>query len=80
MAGIHDGLPQASCRGSTHLSQPVAPVIVQQPIVLYNTETQSFLCRVGTFSRIVRFETVPRFYLDVVDGDQVIQDLEGDRL
>src|SRR5918993_216803 len=23
----HDGLPSASCRGSTHLSQPVAPVV-----------------------------------------------------
>src|SRR5829696_9016419 len=75
--GIHDGLPQASCRGSTHLSQPVAPVVVQQPIVLHNTETQSFLCWVGTFSRIVPFQTVARFYLDVRDGDQVIQDPEG---
>src|SRR5215210_922828 len=74
---VHEGLPQASCRGSTRLSQPVAPVIVQQPIVLHNTETQSFLCRVGTFSRIVPFETVARFYLDVLDGDQVIQDPEG---
>src|SRR5829696_9681643 len=75
--GIHDGLPQASCRGSTHLSQPVAPVVVQQPIVLHNTETQSFLCWVGTFSRIVPFQTVAHFYLDVLDSDQVIQDLEG---
>jgi hypothetical protein len=50
---------------------------VQQPIVLHNTETQSFLCRVGTLSRIVRFQTVTHFYLDVLDGDQVIQDPEG---
>jgi hypothetical protein len=28
-------------------------------------------------SRAVRFQTVLRFYLDVLDGDQVIQDLEG---
>jgi hypothetical protein len=49
---------------------------VQQPIVLHNTETQSFLCRVGTFSRIVPFQTVAHFYLDVLDSDQVIQDLE----
>ena len=31
----------------------------------------------GIFSRAVRFQTVPRFYLDVLDGDQVLQDLEG---
>src|SRR5687768_5465379 len=32
--GIHDGLPQARCRGSTHLSQPVTPGVISQPIFL----------------------------------------------
>src|SRR3954447_4867689 len=51
-------------------------------MIRYNTEAQPFLyCprnRTGTFSWAVRFQTVPRFYLDVLDGDQVLQDLEGD--
>ena len=32
---------------------------------------EATLCRAGPFL------SVPRFYLDVLDGDQVIQDLEG---
>src|SRR4051812_5235807 len=46
-------------------------------MIQYNTEAQPFLCRTGTFSWTARFQTVPRFYLDVLDGDQVLQDLEG---
>src|SRR3954449_1824318 len=46
-------------------------------MIQYNTEVQPFLYRTGTFSWTVRFQTVPRFYLDVLDGDQVLQDLEG---
>src|SRR5215213_9892321 len=46
-------------------------------MIRYNTEAQPFLYRTGTFSRAVRFQTVPRFYLDVLDGDQVLQDQEG---
>src|SRR3954453_6955341 len=46
-------------------------------MIRYNTEAQPFLYRTRTFSQAVRFQTVPSFYLDVLDGDQVIQDLEG---
>jgi hypothetical protein len=46
-------------------------------MIRYNPEAQPFLYRTGTFSRAVRFQTVPRFYLDVLDGDQVLQDQEG---
>ena len=46
-------------------------------MIQYNTEAQPFLYKTGTFSWAVRFQTVPRFYLDVLDGDQVLQDLEG---
>jgi hypothetical protein len=46
-------------------------------MIRYNTEAQPFLFRTGTFSWTVRFQTVSRFYLDVLDGDQVLQDLEG---
>ena len=46
-------------------------------MIRYNTEAQPFLYRTGTFSRAVRFQTVPHFYLDVLDGDQVLPDPEG---
>jgi hypothetical protein len=43
---------------------------------LHNTKERPLRGRAGTFSRTVRFQTVARFYLDVLDSDQVIQDLE----
>src|SRR3954463_4893332 len=46
-------------------------------MIPYNTEMQSFLCKAGTFSRTVRFQTMSHFYLDVLDGGQVIEDLDG---
>src|SRR4051812_47814905 len=64
-------------RGSARLSQPVAPVFEWRLMIRYNTEAQPFLCRIGTFSWTVRFHTVSLFYLDVLDGDQVMQDLDG---
>src|SRR3712207_8479934 len=48
---IHDGLPQASCKGSTHLSQPVAPVFVQRPISLCKPATRHLLGGAATFPR-----------------------------
>jgi hypothetical protein len=44
---------------------------------LHNTKERPLRGRAGTFSRTVRFQTVARFYLDVLDSDQVIQDLDG---
>jgi hypothetical protein len=44
---------------------------------LHNIKERPLRGRAGTFSRTVRFQTVARFYLDVLDSDQVIQDLEG---
>src|SRR5215210_2928039 len=63
--------------GGAHISRAVAPVFVQQPIFLYNTEAQDLRGGAGTFSRTVRFQTMPQFYLDVLDGDRVIEDPEG---
>src|SRR3954468_5269719 len=70
--GVHDGLPFWRQGQHTSLSAD-RTCIVQQPISCIT------LMRGGeeTFSPTVRFQTVPRFYLDVLDGDQVIQDLEG---
>src|SRR4051812_18041436 len=76
VGGGHDGLPFWR-QGGPHLSQAVAPVFIQQPIFLHNTKERPLRGGAGTFSRTVRFQTVPHFYLDVLDGAQVIQDLEG---
>src|SRR5215207_10014198 len=75
-----DGLPPAGCRGSTHLSQAVAPVIVPRPINLCKPATRHLPGGAATSPHARPFPVVPHFYLDVLDGDQVIQDLEGSTL
>ena len=62
--------------GGAHISLPVAPLFVYRPIILHNTETWFFL-RGSNFFWIRLFLVVPRFYLDVVGDNQVIQNLKG---
>src|SRR5215217_7456766 len=64
-------------RGSARLSQAVAPVGMPRPIHLCKPATRHLPGGAATFSWTGPFPGVPRFYFDVLDGDQVLQDLEG---
>ena len=46
-------------------------------MILYKPATRHLRGGAATFCRTAPFPAMPRFYLDVLDGDQVIQDLEG---
>src|SRR5215203_3662327 len=64
-------------RGSARLSQAVAPVGIPRSIHLCKPATRHLPGGAATFWRAGSFPGVPRFYLDVLDGDQVLPDLEG---
>src|SRR3954454_5510134 len=70
--GVHDGLPFWR-QGGAHVTLSRSHLYRAATDILYNTDAR----RGGNLFPTVRFQTVPRFYLDVLDGDPVIQDLEG---
>lgn len=53
------------------------PSSVLQAINLCKPGTRHLPGRQATFIGAKPFSTVPRFYLDVLDGDRVLQDPEG---